>query len=162
MPWDILCLWGVDLKWHKIIQGSFGTVFKFVWIWIQWQLNRKQNRNKKKEQKLTWTHLALTEATWTPQHFRPSPPPLLPPCRLPLASGSSCVLARGGQAMQTSRVVAWRARARAPCPSSAYWREEEGDREGSGGGLGRWRSWARWAERWAPGKFSLLSAFISI
>ena len=36
---------------------------------------------------------------------------------------------RGGQAMQTSRVVAWRARARAPCPSSAYWREEEGDRE---------------------------------
>ena len=37
---------------------------------------------------------------------------------------------RGVQAMQTSRVVAWRARARAPCPSSAYWREEEGDREG--------------------------------
>ena len=33
------------------------------------------------------------------------------------------------QAMQTSRVVAWRARARAPSPSSAYWREEEGDRE---------------------------------
>ena len=41
---------------------------------------------------------------------------------------------RGGQAMQTSRVVAWRARARAPCPSSAYWREEEGDR----GGRRRW------------------------
>ena len=36
---------------------------------------------------------------------------------------------RGVQAMQTIRVVAWRARARAPCPSSAYWREEEGDRE---------------------------------
>ena len=36
---------------------------------------------------------------------------------------------RGVQAMQTSRVVAWRARARAPSPSSAYWREEEGDRE---------------------------------
>ena len=35
----------------------------------------------------------------------------------------------GGQAMQTSRVVAWRAQARAPCPSSAYWHEEEGDRE---------------------------------
>ena len=35
----------------------------------------------------------------------------------------------GVQAMQTSRVVAWRARARAPSPSSAYWREEEGDRE---------------------------------
>ena len=33
------------------------------------------------------------------------------------------------QAKQTSRVVAWRARARAPSPSSAYWREEEGDRE---------------------------------
>ena len=33
------------------------------------------------------------------------------------------------QAMQTSRVVAWRARARAPSPSSAYWPEEEGDRE---------------------------------
>ena len=27
--------------------------------------------------------------------------------------------------------------ARAPCPSSAYWHKEEGDREGSGGGLGR-------------------------
>ena len=36
---------------------------------------------------------------------------------------------RGVQAMQTSRVVAWRARARAPSPSSAYWREEEGGRE---------------------------------
>ena len=36
---------------------------------------------------------------------------------------------RGVQAMQTSRVVAWRAQARASCPSSAYWREEEGDRE---------------------------------
>ena len=41
---------------------------------------------------------------------------------------------RGVQAMQTSRVVAWRARARAPCPSSAYWRKEEGDR----GGRRRW------------------------
>ena len=50
---------------------------------------------------------------------------------------------RGVQVMQASRVVAWRARPRAPSASSAYWREEEGDREGSGGGLGRWRSWAR-------------------
>ena len=33
------------------------------------------------------------------------------------------------QVKQTSRVVAWRARARAPSLSSAYWREEEGDRE---------------------------------
>ena len=33
------------------------------------------------------------------------------------------------QAKQTSRVVVWRARARAPSPSSAYWREEEDDRE---------------------------------
>ena len=35
--------------------------------------------------------------TWWPNRTgpaRPSPPPLLPPCRLPLASGSSCVLAR--------------------------------------------------------------------
>ena len=36
---------------------------------------------------------------------------------------------RGGQAMQAGSLVAWRARARAPCPSSAYWHEDEGDRE---------------------------------
>ena len=41
---------------------------------------------------------------------------------------------RGVQVMQASRVVAWRARPRAPSASSAYWREEEGDR----GGRRRW------------------------
>ena len=44
---------------------------------------------------------------------------------------------RGVQAMQTSRVVAWRARARAPSLSSAYWREEEGDKEEEVGWAGQ-------------------------
>ena len=55
---------------------------------------------------------------------------------------------RGGQATQAGSLVAWRARARAPCPSSAYWHEEEGDREeevgwaAGGAGPGKWPRWA--------------------
>ena len=44
------------------------------------------------------------------------------------------------------------------CPSSAYWREEEGDRGGSGGGLGRAGpvvAPGKWLEELAQVGFSL-------
>ena len=54
---------------------------------------------------------------------------------------------RGGQATQAGNLVAWQARARAPCSSSAYWHEEEGDREevvvGWAGQLQCWAGWWR-------------------
>ena len=66
-----------------------------------------------------------------------------------------------GQATQTDSLVAWRARARAPCPSSAYWHEEEGDREeevgwaaGGAGPVG--------GRQVSPGGFSLSFFFFSI
>ena len=74
---------------------------------------------------------------------------------------------RGGQAMQTSRVVAWRARARAPCPSSAYWREEEGDREEEVGWAAQcWTSTgagpALVAARVRPGRLCSFISFSSV
>ena len=48
-------------------------------------------------------------------------------------------------------------------PPSSFGARGEDDR-GSGGGLGRWRSWARlwWAARVRPGNFLLSLSFISI
>ena len=59
----------------------------FGFVKFEKTVAKYKNRNRKtiKEQKLTWTHLALTEATWTAQHFRPSrhrySPPVVSLCQ---------------------------------------------------------------------------------